>query len=319
MSRHQLAARGAALLAALFLSMPAAARAAEDGERSTLAPLAVRSLLLDAADRDGLAVAVGERGHVLVSRDGGASWEQVVVPTRAMLTGVALHEGGLAWAVGHDETILRSRDGGATWELVHHAPEEERPLLDVWFADAATGFAAGAYGLLLATRDGGATWEPAVVAEEDDFHLNQIAAGGGRLYLAAEAGHLYRSDDAGETWTSLPSPYDGSFFGVLPLADGALLAFGLRGNLFRSEDEGTTWAEIPTGLEATLATGRELPGGRVVVAGLAGALLWSEDGGRTFQGRELPDRKATMALLPAGDGGLVLLGEGGVRQAELPR
>lgn len=311
--------RGAALLAALLLPFVAASPAAPDGERSTLAPLAVRSLLLDAADRDGLAIAVGERGHVLVSRDGGTAWEQVVVPTRAQLTGVWIHEGGLAWAVGHDETILRSRDGGATWELVHSAPEEERPLLDVWFADAETGFAAGAYGLLLATRDGGSTWEPEVVAEEDDFHLNQIAAGGGSLYLAAEAGHLYRSDDAGRTWTTLPSPYDGSFFGVLPLSDGSILAYGLRGNLFRSEDRGASWAEIPTGTEATLTAGRDLGAGRVAIAGLAGALLWSADGGRTFSARELPDRKATMALLPARDGGLVLLGEGGVRHAEPPR
>ncbi|HSM49788.1 MAG TPA: YCF48-related protein [Thermoanaerobaculia bacterium] len=319
MTRHQLAARGAALLAALFLALAAAAPAADGGERSTLAPLAVHSLLLDAADRDGLAIAVGERGHVLVSRDGGATWEQVAVPTRAMLTGVSLREGGLAWAVGHDETILRSRDGGATWELVHSAPEEERPLLDVWFADAETGFAVGAYGLLLVTRDGGTTWEPGVVAEDSDFHLNQIAASGDSLYLAAEAGHLYRSDDEGGTWTPLPSPYDGSFFGVLPLGDGALLAHGLRGNLFRSEDKGASWSEIPTGSEATLTAGRELPEGRVVIAGLAGALLWSDDGGRTFRGHELPDRKATMALLPAGDGSLVLLGEGGVRRAELPR
>ena len=51
-----------------------------------------------------------------------------------------------------------------------------------------------------------------------DFHLNRIVgASGSRLYIAAEAGHLYRSDDAGRTWNELPSPYEGSFFGVLPL------------------------------------------------------------------------------------------------------
>ena len=72
------------------------------------------------------------------------SWTQAKVPTRALLTGVYLHDSQLGWAVGHDEVVLRTRDGGATWERVHYAPENERPLLDVWFADAEHGLAASA-------------------------------------------------------------------------------------------------------------------------------------------------------------------------------
>lgn len=65
-------------------------------------------------------------------------------------------------------------------------------------------------------------------------------------------------------------------------------------------------------------TGRELGGGRVVVAGLAGVLLFSEDGGRTFRAREQGDRKASLAILPGAAGGIVLLGEGGVRPIDKP-
>lgn len=139
MREKYLPAFGAALLA---LATPTPAGAAETpaaSERSMPARLAARSLLLDAADRPGLAVAVGERGHVLVSRDGGASWTQAEAPTRALLTGVFLHDGRLGWAVGHDGTILRTRDGGVTWQRVRYAPEEERPLLGVWFRDESRG------------------------------------------------------------------------------------------------------------------------------------------------------------------------------------
>ena len=76
----------------------------------------------------------------------------------------------------------------------------------------------------------------------------------GRLYIAGEAGHIFRSDDGGETWVTLPSPYDGSFFAVLPLGGESLLAVGLRGHVFRSDDGGTTWAEIESGTTATLTT-----------------------------------------------------------------
>ena len=35
----------------------------------------------------------------------------------------------------------------------------ERPLMDVWFKNANTGFAIGAYGTFLRTDDGGKTWQ----------------------------------------------------------------------------------------------------------------------------------------------------------------
>jgi photosystem II stability/assembly factor-like uncharacterized protein len=286
---------------------------------AVIAPLAPKSLLLDVAARDGRLVAVGERGHVLVSTDSGRTWTQARVPTRTLLTGVHLGEKGLGWAVGHDLVVLRTRDGGLTWEQVHAAPEEEKPLLDVWFADAERGLAVGAYGTLLATADGGTTWTERPVHGEDDVHLNALAAApDGTLYLAAEAGHLYRSTDGGETFAPLSSPYEGSFFGLLPLPD-ALLAFGLRGHVYRSEDRGGSWNRVETGSEATLTAGLDLGSGRVVVAGLAGTLLWSADGGRTFRLQELPDRKGIVALAAAGEGAVLLFGEGGSRRVEVPR
>lgn len=306
---------GATIAAALAVM---ALAAAEDAEHAVKARLAPESLLTDVSARAGQLVTVGERGHALVSRDGGGSWTQGDVPTRALLTGVHMHDATLGWAVGHDEIVLRTRDGGATWQRVHHAPENERPLLDVWFADDRRGLAVGAYGSLLATRDGGDTWESRMVHGEDDFHLNGIAAAAdGSLYLAAEAGHLYRSDDGGEAWQPLTSPYQGSFFGVLPLSDGPVLVFGLRGHLYRSSDRGTTWEKIETGSEETLTCALQLGPGRYVVGGMAGTLLWGE--GATVRKQELPRRRAIAALAPGGEGHVLTFGEGGAQRVEIAR
>ncbi len=291
---------------------PAVVAAAEPAIPARLAP---KSLLVDAVERGPLWVAVGERGHILTSKDRGATWVQSAVPTRVLLTAVWMHDERVGWAVGHDETILRTRDGGATWESVYSAPEAERPLLDVWFRDAENGFAIGAYGAFLVTADGGTTWTERPISD-DDFHLNAIsAAADGTLYIAAEAGHLYRSDDRGATWKALEAPYDGSFFGTLPLSDGAVLAFGLRGELFRSADRGGSWVKIAANTESTLMAGLELAGGRVVVAGLAGALLTSDDLGKSFRSTPQDDRKGNVALLGTMDH-LVLFGEGGARPLE---
>jgi photosystem II stability/assembly factor-like uncharacterized protein len=314
-------------------------------ENAEIARLASQSLLLDAAMAGSRMVVVGERGQVLLSDDQGRSWRQSQVPTRANLTGVFFLNAQLGWAVGHDEAILRSADGGETWTRQHYAPEKEQPLLDVWFSDADNGLAFGAYGTILSSHDGGGTWSeqifepkpliesakaPTAAATKDkedeydvggavnDMHLNAVEhAADGKLYLAAEAGHLFRSDDSGASWLELPSPYEGSFFGTLPLDPPSLLAFGLRGHLFRSDDAGATWQAIASNTPAMLTNAVRLDAETIVITGLAGALLVSHDGGHTFELRAQEDRKGLAAALRA-QGSLVTVGEGGIKSIAMP-
>jgi len=285
-------------------------------EPAVQAPLAGRSLLLDAAAADGNFVVVGGRGHILTSTDNGSSWQQAEVPSRGALTGVYFHDSDLGWVVGHDAAILHTADGGTTWELVNWAPEQESPLLDVWFSDADNGFAIGAYGSFYRTSDGGETWSLEPISEWD-FHLHHIArSADGRLYMAAEAGMIYRSDDGGETWTELPSPYQGSFFGTLPLDGDTVLVFGLQGHLFRSEDAGESWTPVETGTTAMLTDGIRLADGGIIISGLGGTLLISSDGGSTFELRPQPDRRGISAIVDTGDGQLLMVGEFGVKMMQ---
>lgn len=331
---HALA--GLLIAGAVLAADESAAPAPQSAE---IAPLASKSLLLDATRAGSRMVVVGERGHVLTSDDQGATWTQSPVPTRAALTGVFFLDAKLGWAVGHDEAILRSDDGGATWALTHSAPEKEQPLLDVWFRNADNGFAVGAYGAMLVSSDGGRTWQarafepqPLVppkagskttrAAEDDyaeataasDVHLNAVVrAPDGKLYIAGEAGNLYRSDDEGQSWLTLPSPYEGSFFGILPIDADSLFAFGLRGHLYRSDDHGRSWSEIETGTVAMLTDGAKVDVANVVIGGLAGTLLVSRDGGVTFRLEQQADRRGISAVLAIDAQRFVVAGEGGVR------
>lgn len=310
----------------LFVSPATAQRPAVESR------LAAASLLLDGASAGSRLVVVGERGHILFSDDEGATWAQAKVPVQVMLTAVRMLDAQTGWVVGHDAAILRTRDGGETWQLVHHAPQAQLPLLDVWFRDADYGFAVGAFGAFLASTDGGDTWtcrngcwdeddragEPPLLHApdsdfEDDFHLNTIVpAGAGRLFLAGEAGVLYRSDDGGQTWLALPSPYGGSWFGALALGADTVLVAGLRGRLFRSEDAGENWSQVETGTTATLTDLIQVTPDRILITGLAGALLVSSDNGLSASYHPLPARQGVATALVTDGGGVVLVGEFGV-------
>jgi photosystem II stability/assembly factor-like uncharacterized protein len=279
--------------------------------------LAVSSLVLDVTAAGDALVAVGDRGFILRSTDGGGTWSQTASPTSVMLTALAMSTPTNGVAVGHDATILRTTDGGLTWAVKSEDPELEAPLLDAWFETPEHGMAIGAYGLLMETRDGGETWEERRVTE-DEPHLYALAkAADSSLFAVGEAGAMFRSQDKGATWTAVESsPYDGTYFGILSLIDGALLAFGLRGNLFRSRDLGKTWDEIATGTTSSLMGGVQRKDGSIYIVGLAGAVLTSIDG-ISFQVESLKDREALSGVYETAAAKIIAYGEKGLRPLDL--
>ena len=72
---------------------------------------------------------------------------------------------------------------------------------------------------------------------------------------------------------------------------------------------------VATGTEAGLMGGTLLRDGTVVLVGLGGVVLRSRDGGRSFAAVTLAGWPGLAAVIEAADGGLRLLGEGGVREA----
>lgn len=306
-----------------------------------MAPLADQSLILDFAASNDRAIAVGDRGHILVS-ESRSDWRQVESPTSIMLTAVSA-AGNHAWAVGHDHAILHSPDGGLTWEMQHSFKGSDGPLLDVLFLDENQGIAIGAYGAYLATDDGGATWTDGFISErtvksaavEDDAgdtedwasdglastdmgdemgdpHLNAIAATPEGLLIVAEAGAAFRSTNRGESWTRLEMPYAGSMFGAVALDDGSIITFGLRGNVFRTTDLGQTWESMDSGTNASLFGGVALSGGRAVMVGAGGAVVLAPAGSRTLRLLDFPDGGVMSSVLAVSDVQFVVGGENGI-------
>jgi len=246
-------------------------------QTAEMKPLAEKSLMMSITKVGASLLMVGERGHVLKSKDDGKTWYQIPdVPVDVALTKVVAHNNHV-WAVGHDTTIIHSADAGETWELQFYDPDREVPLLSAHFISDTTGFVIGAYGTLLSTTDSGETWNDDLIDEELDYHLNDITQGAdGNYYIAAEAGYFFRSLDQGETWEAIELPYMGSMFGVVALADQVVL-YGLRGNVLVSEDQGDNWEEVYTDQYNHLFGADLLSTSKILMVGANGARLVYED------------------------------------------
>jgi photosystem II stability/assembly factor-like uncharacterized protein len=199
--------------------------------------------------------------------------------------------------------------------------------MDVWFRNAKTGFAVGAYGLFLRTDDGGQNWEelPDLINNEFGFHYNAMTSVTDTgLFLVGEMGTMYRSRDQGDSWETIEDlPYDGSLFGTSGTGQPEeVLIWGLRGNMYRSDDFGDSWQQInlttPDGdeLQATLSSGNLSPDGKLVVVGVGGVVLTSEDHGRSFKVAVRADRVALANATVLEDGNVLLMGQHGAVKAD---
>ncbi len=269
-------------------------------------------------------VAVGNRGHILVSADA-RKWLQAKTPVDSLLTSVTFTDTKNGWAVGHDSVILHTSDGGITWILQNFQPDLNKPLFDVLFIDANRGYAVGAYGLFLSTTDGGITWSQVAAnpVTEDERHLNALTKlGDGSLMVIGEAGLIGLSNDAGDTWMRLESPYESSLFCVIAAGDRGALIGGLRGNVFYSADvQAGHWSKIETKTDQSLFGMAALPRGEVAMVGLNATLLLV---GKDRAVRQVPIKdprgnRQTETLswvLPADDGAVLVVGDAGVQRLD---
>ncbi|MFC6672029.1 WD40/YVTN/BNR-like repeat-containing protein [Marinobacterium aestuariivivens] len=274
--------------------------------------------------------AVGHDGLVLHSSDGGRRWQKQLdgfeanrLVRQRLESGIESVQRELATAGPERQEDLQQRLEELQFRLedAEIAVDEgaTKPFLDVWFENEREGFIVGAYGLFFRTEDGGNSWMPWFEHIDNAFgyHYNAITESGSSLLLAGEAGTLYRSRDAGRSWETLASPYEGSWFGLTTCTDSdTTLLYGLRGNLYRSTDQGESWQKVPLGDPVTLSGG-SCRGNEAVLTSSAGLVFESLDGGASFR-QSSQDRIPYSAASQTDDGRVILVGLGGARAIPNP-
>ncbi|WP_372741744.1 WD40/YVTN/BNR-like repeat-containing protein [Neptunomonas sp.] len=268
--------------------------------------------------------AAGHDGVVIHTADGGDSWIRQLDGRQLNQLQLDTYQ-ALVDAGGDSKTAdLSLEDLELFLDDAMVAVEEgpTQPILDIYFINNQKGFVLGAYGLLLKTEDGGSSWVVLShhVPNPDRFHLNallvdkkvvnQQVAGQQTLIIAAEAGLLFRSDDQGESWVALDSPYEGSFFGLSSYQD-QVLALGLRGHLFASQDHGDSWQQVALTRSASIS-GAATYNDEIMLVGQGGLVLHGRSLAQ-LKAFDVQDRRAWSSVVRVKDG-WVLVGEKGIKR-----
>jgi len=225
----------------------------DSGKLWKLEPSPSPLALLGVDLKDGLAIAVGQKGLILV-RHGGPDWKKEDSGTTERLFSVSVNSKGTAVAVGSFGTVIASFDQGATWQSI--APN--------WAA------------LIHEQGDG---FTPHIYAT----HLDDA----GTVTIAGELGVILQSSDAGKTWQVLHQgdssnhKEDESIFALDIRKDGIGYAVGQDGAILRSGDGGLKWAAVNSGTKSILLSIHSSSDGEIVVTGMY-SMLVSKDDGKTW-------------------------------------
>ncbi len=254
--------------------------------------------------------AVGDRGVILATSDGGRHWRQAVAPVKATLRSVFFSDPQHGWIVGgwiepyqHASrgVVLRTTDGGNRWTPT---PTNTLPALkEIRMLDSQQGWAVGDASPLFPsgvfkTRDGGRTWTTLPSGASSGL-LSGAFANANRGVVAGADGQLKLVTGAEIIPTRTPD------LGARPLRKVSLdkklggWLVGAGGLVLTTRDGGLSWrrpsGSLPLAASTVDFSVCALNGEHVWLAGEPGTFVYhSPDQGRTWRalptGNRLPIR-----------------------------
>lgn len=191
-------------------------------------------------------VAVGDDGMVVLSTDGGASWQICDSGSTADLLSVGWQDESRLWAAGKvnlgwttEGVLLHSIDAGTNWfTVIGHYPNT---LAGVFFDDADHGWVGGTAAELLRTTDGGDIWSPVDTLGAPTYNLDFTSNTAGHSAGTGMNFTLYRTTDAGSSWAPVYESPRGTIVGIsFPTSSDGFIA-DVRG-VVSTVDGGLTWS-----------------------------------------------------------------------------
>ncbi len=218
------------------------AHSTDEGESWVESSGPVRSIIDDAIFLTRtVGFAVGYKGTVLRTIDGGANWIDLSNgDTRSYLSIDGLTANDL-W-VGSNQRILHSTDMGETWT--------ERLMLtggninDILEISPTRILACSSSGIIYRTTDGGVKWDTVYSITGQMRSISRID---GQRYMATGYnGVVVRSEDQGDTWHSVAVPEDGDQFEQSYFLgnNGWLITSSFKKNMWHTTNAGDSWDTI---------------------------------------------------------------------------
>lgn len=228
-------------------------------------------------------IAVGGRGTLVITEDGGLTWTAESLETDLALIDVAM-EGEQGIAVGQSGLSLVFKEG--RWRKVESGTEERLMAVDMNGKGLAA--AVGSFGTVRISVDAGESWQPIpeslsqYVEGGYDPHLYAVQVDpNDTITIAGEFGLIAQSSDQGNTW-KVRHEGEESLSGLHMRPAGIGFAVGQDGTILKTIDAGKSWAPVAASLTGNLLGVASTDDGQVIVPGMRHMYV-SDDDGRSWK------------------------------------
>jgi photosystem II stability/assembly factor-like uncharacterized protein len=296
--------------------------------------------LMDVDFKGNRGCAVGPMGTIMITEDGGHSWQKVSIGSDADLYRVKFVSENEGWAAGgrmrmaetnesmrHDQRggygyIFHTIDGGKSWEC--QFAERGRHLFALDFTDKNTGYACGERGFLIKTTDGGKHWNILPTTGTLNWLYGMKFKDELTGFAVGLNETVIKTTDGGKTWKQLGAVPDREFYGFKPIYrdisinGNTACIVGQNGTILISSDGGDTWKPSATFYKNEIRELMDLRYVRFVspmkgyaIGELGTMIMTTDDGGLNWNYRTTGQSEWLRALWADPSGKLLVTGERG--------
>jgi photosystem II stability/assembly factor-like uncharacterized protein len=206
---------------------------------------------LDAADAAN-AIAVGGGNSIYTTTNGGAQWFSRGSGSGTIPFRVARTDTNHIWSANSNSEVLFTVNGGRKWDRsiiqLQIDCETCSNTADIAFLNNTEGWAV-INGLFTTTSwvwhslDGGKTWQSLNVTNTGPLSGLAIVDAQTLVAVSGTDDLIFRSTNGGNTWTAVPHPRGGTWFGAVRFVPGTQTGWtvGTGEKILKSTDGGATW------------------------------------------------------------------------------
>lgn len=237
--------------------------------------------------------AVGSRGTLLATRDGGRNWQQRARPTEDIIRDIYFTDANTGWLVCErnvydlktkDEPrtyLMTSADRGEKWTRVNvRGVDVDARLTRAVFSGSGRAWTFGEGGSMFTSRDGGTNWIKLTVPTRH-LLLGGTFIDDDRGWIVGAGATILQTSDGGETWhRSRLSGSEGVRFNAASFVDNRLgWAVGSAGTILHTTNGGRIWMSQDSGVETDLLDVKFLNPLEGWAVGTEGTVIRTTDGG----------------------------------------
>ncbi|PKL84728.1 MAG: hypothetical protein CVV22_11520 [Ignavibacteriae bacterium HGW-Ignavibacteriae-1] len=166
--------------------------------------------------------AVGEKGTMLKTVDGGNSWTILEMETEHDIHDLFFFDSNVGCVVGDSGYFAQTTDGGSNWIISYLIEDDFLKLSSVCFTSTLIGYVGGSEnfssGIIFKTSDGGQSWTKTSIPESIfDINFTKIVFPEPQIGYAITRGMCMKTVDAGDNWfiTDTNLVKSGDMFSIL--------------------------------------------------------------------------------------------------------